>query len=457
MDSTESVAIPYLDTSARCARSPDSDLIEFSMLLVKINRMPGWILHHRQRSGMLRVDSEGQQIALKLMKSQNLFMKTLIVVRQPHPNLAGIVFGLESSAYNVQVAAFSPRDGCVEINGKVPIYLSYSWLSKRNYSGKKLHINGRPSLKSLIFIFAKINPEIIIVRSFRKPFWIISVIGFVLRKKVLILSDTEKYFKKKRDISLYDKCRTAVIRFFSLINLSPTGVIFSVKAPEDSQAEEKRVWLLPGVPYINICYPVKQIATVNSQGRICKNRLRVVVPTKFDNQRKQPWIVLDCLPFSKHKDKLDIIFTGFGSESSVGVKKIKESAKQIGFAHYKILFNIPTDGLRRLMQQSDLMIAPAVNEPHGMVVPEALSSGLPVLCSDTLGTRYCVIESGAGVVFRSSDAHDLADKLDQVIFDKKLLEVMKEKALQYADIHLAPAAWVDNVEKIIGKRAIRNS
>ena len=54
------------------------------------------------------------------------------------------------------------------------------------------------------------------------------------------------------------------------------------------------------------------------------------------------------------------------------------------------------DDVPRLMHAADLLVHPAYRENTGLVLLEAMASGLPVLASDVCGYAFHVIKSGAG-------------------------------------------------------------
>ena len=73
------------------------------------------------------------------------------------------------------------------------------------------------------------------------------------------------------------------------------------------------------------------------------------------------------------------------------------------------------DEVVKLYEQCDVFIAAGRDEPWGIRVNDALNFGKPVLASDGMGARKLVEETGAGLVFKSGSAADLAAKLRELM------------------------------------------
>jgi len=116
------------------------------------------------------------------------------------------------------------------------------------------------------------------------------------------------------------------------------------------------------------------------------------------------------------------------------------------------------DDIMELMAGADLLVHPARNEAAGVVLIEALVSGLPVLCSGICGHAGHIRKAQAGVV--------LAEPFRQTELNQSLLEVLAgdnlvsyaAQALAYSDrmnVYDMPEHAADIIERVAQKATRR--
>ena len=93
-----------------------------------------------------------------------------------------------------------------------------------------------------------------------------------------------------------------------------------------------------------------------------------------------------------------------------------------------IKLNIPFSKIKEYYNSHDLFILPARDEPAGISILEALSCGLPVVCSTTCGTRFYVEKGFNGQIFQCEVLEDLIEKIEFCLKDNELLSKMKENS-----------------------------
>ncbi len=75
---------------------------------------------------------------------------------------------------------------------------------------------------------------------------------------------------------------------------------------------------------------------------------------------------------------------------------------------------------------TDVLLVPSImRESHSLVTREALTAGVPVICTDTLGPEEVVVDCVNGLIVPAADAAALADAMRRVIDDRELLATMR--------------------------------
>lgn len=109
---------------------------------------------------------------------------------------------------------------------------------------------------------------------------------------------------------------------------------------------------------------------------------------------------------------------GFGPMESDIKKKIKKLDLENEVTFLK---KIPNDKMINYFVENDVLVLPSFNEAIGMVVPEAMSCGIPVIISDTVGAKTYVENNKTGFIFKTGDYVDLANKILKLNDKKKLI------------------------------------
>jgi len=85
---------------------------------------------------------------------------------------------------------------------------------------------------------------------------------------------------------------------------------------------------------------------------------------------------------------------------------------------------------RMLYARALLFVATAPREPFGMVCPEAMAVGVPILAPDTGGPSEIVIAGETGRLYRAGSATDLAGQLVLLLRNRRSLTNMSRNASQ---------------------------
>ena len=90
---------------------------------------------------------------------------------------------------------------------------------------------------------------------------------------------------------------------------------------------------------------------------------------------------------------------------------------------------------------------------------EALACGLPLIATDTGGTKEILADGRNGFIVRMRDSNDLAEKLEKLVLDPSLVERMGQESLRIAkelSWESVAKGYVELYQKTINLRKIRN-
>jgi len=102
-------------------------------------------------------------------------------------------------------------------------------------------------------------------------------------------------------------------------------------------------------------------------------------------------------------------------------------AKSLGLEERVHFLDFRAD-ISDLMRTADVFVFPSLYEPFGLVVLEALASGLPVITAKTVGAAEIVSEGGGIVVDNGGDENQLAEAMSQILDDPARSRSMRRAA-----------------------------
>ena len=146
-----------------------------------------------------------------------------------------------------------------------------------------------------------------------------------------------------------------------------------------------------------------------------------------DWERKGLLYVIEALSLLPRPD-VKLVVVGSGDRKFYGqlaeLKQVRE----------RILFISHSSNLWEYYAASDLFVFPTIYEPFGLVIVEAMASGLPVITSRVAGAADVIIDEVNGLLLRDpSDVNDLAAKIELLLSDAKLRKTMGERARDTAE------------------------
>jgi UDP-glucose:(heptosyl)LPS alpha-1,3-glucosyltransferase len=139
--------------------------------------------------------------------------------------------------------------------------------------------------------------------------------------------------------------------------------------------------------------------------------------------------IVRALPMINEKN-LKVIITGKDDPS-----RYKEISEKLGVSD-KIIWNIGTSReVNKILGASDIFVFPTVYEPFGLVVTEAMASGVPPVVSKCAGAAELIEDGKEGMLLDNpKDQKEIAGKINYLIDNnlfKKMGNAARAKAEQY--------------------------
>jgi len=127
-----------------------------------------------------------------------------------------------------------------------------------------------------------------------------------------------------------------------------------------------------------------------------------------------------------------LLISGVGSEE----ENLKQLVRELGIADFvKFLGRAPDDDLIRLYDFVDLFATASTVELQGLVVMEAMASGLPIVSSDGMALPELVRDGDNGFIFPSGNHAAAAEKILAILENKKLAKEMGKNSLKLISQH----------------------
>jgi glycosyltransferase involved in cell wall biosynthesis len=139
-----------------------------------------------------------------------------------------------------------------------------------------------------------------------------------------------------------------------------------------------------------------------------------------------------------------LVIAGGGPESQT----LRGLATRLGLEkHVSFTGEIGDHEKRALYARTLLFVATAPAEPFGLVCPEAMAAGAPVLAPDRGGPCETVVHGKTGALYRAADAADLARTLVSLVSRPTDLGRMSQAAHQHVHAHFTLKQAVDSLER----------
>ena len=120
------------------------------------------------------------------------------------------------------------------------------------------------------------------------------------------------------------------------------------------------------------------------------------------------------------------------------LNNLKNFIKKCGLQKkIKIKTNIKFDKIDSFIKKGGLFILPSYDEPASISLLESISAGVPVICSDTCGTKIHVKEDLNGYIFKTNNETSLIKKIKIYLNSKKKFNFYSRNCYEYSSLYLS--------------------
>jgi len=378
-------------------------------------------------------------------------MKILIIAPRFHINLYYRIKALEKGDHQVKVltlyrgvSEFYENIDISQINfSKCFLFLS-NLLKKfkknhlKSFWELKLALPDKKELKKQIKSF---NPDIILLKSYQDALsFRVLKIAKKNQIKTIILIQTKKDNLKgsKFLLKLY------------LNYLRRLNVVYYISATKES-VDALNNCGIEEISYIPFAFDVKKF----NKNYFRNKKINILSVGKFVRRKNQLLLLKSINLFKK---KYSLFVTLIGEKSDLGYFKEVESyiKKNKLKKMIKIKLNLNYKTILKEYKKNDLFILPSYNEPAAYSIVEAMANKLPVICSDSCGTKCYIREGKNGYIFKSKNLNNLVKQIEKIIKNKKNIIGMGKESFRYVQKNHSLKVFNDNFHKAIKKFVLKD-
>lgn len=117
------------------------------------------------------------------------------------------------------------------------------------------------------------------------------------------------------------------------------------------------------------------------------------------------------------------------------IKQLIDSLPKDIFQRINIVYSFPNSKLKQLIDHTNILISPSLQESFGLVLIESMARSKPVIAADIYSSKEIITKSQGGLIFSSQNSLDLKNKIIDLSNNQKLYEKLSHNAFNYVKRH----------------------
>jgi len=234
------------------------------------------------------------------------------------------------------------------------------------------------------------------------------------------IKDSKRYPQYSKDmLNMLESSIYSYRRAYSEIEISLADAFLVASKFTEKSLKESGV----KSPIYQCQYGIDDFINLDRNSQINKHNTRLplkVIYVGRVNQAKGAYLLIDVANYFNSKE---VTFDFFGSYD--------ETTDVVKNAPLNCVFHghVPRQTMHKAYTNADLLILPTLADGFGFVIPEALSYGLPVVCSRNAGASQFIKEGENGFVYDVGNKEYLVELLKNVVIKPNLLDQMRATAV----------------------------
>lgn len=160
------------------------------------------------------------------------------------------------------------------------------------------------------------------------------------------------------------------------------------------------------------------------------NQFQIICVSRVTPRKGIRFLVQAFKTLSGRYDQIRMVIAGDGNEK----KSLEQLVRGLGLEDKVVFLGVvPHEKVVEYYQKANIFVLPSLNEGMSNTMLEALGCGLPIVATDTGGTKELISDRVNGLIVKTKDSSDLAEKIEQIILNPEFEKTMAIESRKLAE------------------------